>query len=91
MYVEFVQGVVEVMQQALFADVFDGDFQEVEDAFVQVQLGGGRDAVQGQVTDGLGLVMQRIEDQEAFLFHQVGGQEPGGGEADHAVIIPGKL
>ena len=67
--IKVVQRVIQGLEQALFADVFKSGLQEVEDALVQVQLCGGADAVQRDVADGIGAVMQRIEDQEMLPLH----------------------
>ena len=69
MDIQIVQGIVQGLQEAFFPHVFKGDFQKVEDAFMQIQLRCGADPVQCDITDGIGAVVQRVEHQEMFPLH----------------------
>ena len=63
---ETLQHGVELAQQALLPDVLEGDLHEVEETLVQVGLGRLADAAEDQVSDGIAVVVQRVEHQEAF-------------------------
>ena len=63
---EALQHGVELAQQAFLPDVLEGDLHEVEEALVQVGLGCLADVAEGQVSDGIAVVVQRVEHQEAF-------------------------
>ena len=81
---QVVQHLVEAAEQFLLPDVFNGNFQEVENTLMQVHLCRFAQAVHGDVADGIGVVVQGIEDKEP-LPGQIGfRQKLPGGETDIA-------
>ena len=87
MHVQFIQRLVELPEQLLLTDVFNGDFQEIKYTLMKVHFRCVTDSVQRDIPDGIRVVMQRIEHHKPFPPEQCFRQEFLGPEADKIVFL----